>query len=528
VLDPFILMVHSYQQQMCLVVDDLVQPVTDQALGSWLRGLPGLGVSRRSLADPLVTFTCGGGAARQPLADRVGRLVLFPDGWMTVGAEPVDSADPAAGIKARVALHCTDDGHGGRFRSVYPQGPAGDRVRWEYRRRFAPTAVDWLVERSAVPGSTAPAGLRAHLFGGGHLRGLSYFDRRDRASRFAVLGSSVLGSSYVAWTPNHAYQPGTPTEIDPAIGAVRAAARPWHSQDLGELPFNVEEVAVVAGYFAGGRFAVYDEGQDVSYWQTPLAFGLRLRKDLAAAAADRSAWGRVPSRVVLLTDFDAVHATARADVARGIGGTELITVDAPSTLSLDQGPGRGRPQARIALLPGDGGVAVPEWTSTTYAGISTRLSPNPAHRTGQIRSADAALRRPILHYVRWTGDQRQAVPRRPDRAGVPPRVNNGLFEAAVQSAHDAGAPTPGGPAQIVIDPGGRDHATHDGQRPERQARRAGPVHADSARGGAQTHRGPGTGCTVSAPSVRLIVGGRAVCWRRAGGRGGRFRPGSGR
>jgi hypothetical protein len=64
----------------------------------------------------------------------------------------------------------------------------------------------------------------------------------------------------------------------------------------------------------------------------------------------------VPSWVVLLTDFDAVPATARADVVRGIGGTEPITVNAPSTLSLDPGPGRGGPQARIALLPGNGAV----------------------------------------------------------------------------------------------------------------------------------------------------------------------------
>jgi hypothetical protein len=53
---------------------------------------------------------------------------------------------------------------------------------------------------------------------------------------------------------------------------VPAAARPWHSQDLGELPFNVEEVAVVAVYFAHGQFAVYDRRRDVSYWQTPLDF----------------------------------------------------------------------------------------------------------------------------------------------------------------------------------------------------------------------------------------------------------------
>jgi SAM-dependent methyltransferase len=381
-LDPFILMVHSYQGEMCPVVGDLARPVTDQALGSWLQGLPDLDVSKRSLEDPVVILTCPPGA-RQPLADRVGRLVLFPeDGEVTVGVEPVELADRAAEVMMMVCLHCTEDGRGGRFTSVYPQGSAGDRVRWAYRCRFRSNPARWLVERSAVPGFIAPAALRPQLFGGERFCGLSYFDRRDRESRSSALNAPLLGSSHVAWTPNDAYQPGTPAEIDPATGTMRAAAQPWHSRDLGELPFDVEEVAVAVGYFAEGLFAVYDERQDISYWETPSAFGRRVKQDLEAVLAKASARRRAPPRLVLLTDYAAVPATVRREVARGIGGAELITVNAPSSLSLDQRPGRAGPQACIALLPGNGRAALPVWTSTNSEGVSKTLSPAPAPRAG--------------------------------------------------------------------------------------------------------------------------------------------------
>ena len=339
--DPFLLMTHSYQDQICLVVGGLAGSVTDRVLGSWLRQLPGLSIIRRSPEHPLVMLTCTEKATRQVLADQLGRLVWFSQGTTVLGARPGHRAGRGAGGRVFFGVHGAGGGRGGRFRSVYPQGPAGDRVRWAYRRRYASRAVDWLVERSAVAGSVVPAGLRPYLFGGGRLHGLSYFDRRDRASRAAVLGSWALGSGYVAWTPNHAYQPGTPAGTGPATGAARAAARPWHSQDLGELPFNADEVAVVTGYFADGRFAVYDERRDISYWETPLAFGLRLRKDLADAAASRPGWGGLPPRVVLLTDFDAVPAAARADVARGLGGPELITVNAVDPVPRP-GPGTRR------------------------------------------------------------------------------------------------------------------------------------------------------------------------------------------
>jgi hypothetical protein len=456
-------MVHSCQDEICLLVDGMIRRVTDQALGSWLRRLPELSIVKRSLEDPLVLFTCTASATRQQLADRIGRLVWFPEGMTTVGAEPIDPEDRAAGDRVVVGVHATGDGRGGRFRSVYPQGPAGDRVRWAYRRRFASHAMDWLVERSADAGSTAPEHARALLFGRGGFRGLSYFDRRDRASRAAVLGSSVFGSTYVAWTPKHAYQPGVPAEGAPATGTASAAARPWDRRELGELPFDPDAAVVVVGYFADGRFAVYDELRDVSYWETPPAFGRRLGKDLAAAEATGSARGGKPLRVLLLTDFEAVPDGVRADVARGLGGAELITVNAPSSLFLDESPGRGGPKTRIALLPGAGGVGVgvPEWTSTTSAGVSITLYPAPVRLTGEMQPAHAAhLPRPIpgvqLYPEHVTDDQRYAVLAREHerRAGINVIDISVTLGAAnpPPSPFDADAPVAGRSAGAMIDP----------------------------------------------------------------------------
>ncbi|MFE5566556.1 hypothetical protein ACFQ68_16340 [Amycolatopsis japonica] len=350
-MDPFVLMVHATAGgRLCLVVDGVVRPVTDEVLGSWLRGLPELGVSARSLVDPVVVLTCNRGVVRQELADEVGRLVWFPHGDVRVNAGLRDPVDPGAGVMW-VSLHPGRDGRGGRFRSSWPQGPAGVRVRWEYRSRFGSVPGRWLVERSAFAGFPVPDGLSPQVFGGGRVRGLSYFDRRDRESRAAALAAPMVGSSYVVWTPNEAYRPGAPDQG----GGV---ARPWHSRDLGVLPFDLEGVVVVVGYFAGGRFAVYDERRDVSYWETPQEFGKRLRTDLAAAGG--------PARVLLLTDFDAVPDRARGEVARGLGGV-LITVNRPSTLFLDQDT-IGTPGTRIALLPDHQADTVPVWTSTNATG----------------------------------------------------------------------------------------------------------------------------------------------------------------
>jgi hypothetical protein len=57
-------------------------------------------------------------------------------------------------------------------------------------------------------------------------------------------------------------------------------------------------------------------------------------------------------------------------------------------------PSGDQPRTRIVLLPGISGVTVPGWASTNSAGISTRLSPAPARRIGQMRPAGAAPSRP--------------------------------------------------------------------------------------------------------------------------------------
>ncbi|MCX4596500.1 hypothetical protein OG819_44705 [Streptomyces sp. NBC_01549] len=395
-LDPFFLMAHSTPEgQMCLMVDGLMHPVTDQALGSWLGTRPELSTSERALEDPVVLLTCGLGA-RQQLADLLGRLSWVAHGETTVGVKPLDGVGRTAGSKVRLGVRGTTDGLGGQFRSAYPQGPAGDRVRWAYRSRFTSSPAHWLVERSASA-TRAPAGLRPYMFGGKRALGLCYFDLRDRASRASVLNAAVLGSTHVEWTPNDAYRPAATAHTDPVAGLLRAVSRPWHSRDLGELPFSLDGVAIVACYFDGGLFAVYDEEQDVSYWETPEAFGLRLRKDLAAAQAGGPAWGPSPRSVLLLTDCDAVPGSARREVARGLGGPELITVNMPSALSPDKDQEPGVSRARIALLPGTHGTTVvPKWTRTTSQGSSVTLSPAPDVLGAGVQTAEKTLRADLL------------------------------------------------------------------------------------------------------------------------------------
>ncbi|MFE5563884.1 deaminase domain-containing protein [Amycolatopsis japonica] len=383
-LDPFLFMAHSRRNEICLLVDGAPRPVTAPALGSWLRQLTGLSIAMRPLENPLVVFTCADTATHQPLADQTGRLVLFSEGETSLITALFD---PAGKASAFLGVQGSGYDQGGKFRPVYPHGPAGDRVRLAYRRRFASHALDWLVERRAHRGSRAPGHARALQFGRGGFRGLSYFDRRDRASRAAVLGSSALGSTYVAWTPNDTYQPGIPEESASAAGTADVT-RPWGYRDLGELPFDPRTAVVAVGYFAGGRFAVYDERRDVSHWETPSAFGRRLSKDFAEAT--RRTLARKPSCVVLLTDFEETPDEVRARVARSLGGADLITVNAPATLFLDQSPGPGGPETRIALLPIADSFSVPKWTSTSPSGVSTPLRPAPA-RTSSGRAHPVAL-----------------------------------------------------------------------------------------------------------------------------------------
>ncbi|MFD1277873.1 hypothetical protein ACFQ51_55695 [Streptomyces kaempferi] len=99
--------------------------------------------------------------------------------------------------------------------------------------------------------------------------------------------------------------------------------------------------------------------------------------------------------MLLLTDFDAVSDSARGQLARGLGGAELITVNAPSALFLDEDSELGVPRARIALLPATSRVvAAPVWTATTTTGTSTTLpsAPSLGDRTDRALLADTALR----------------------------------------------------------------------------------------------------------------------------------------
>ncbi|MFE3173126.1 hypothetical protein ACFXI3_15965 [Amycolatopsis sp. NPDC059235] len=427
-LDPFLFMVHaSPLDDICLLAGGTVRPVTDPALGAWLRRLPALSLGRRSLEDPVVVLTCTGSATRQELADRTGRLVWFVDGPVIVGAEPLDPAGRVPGGRVLVGVPRSRDGRVDGFRSVYPRGPAGDRVRWALGRRFAARAAGLLVEASAAPGTRASAHARPLVFGGRGFVGLSYFDARDRASRAAVLGSSAFATTYAAWTPNHAYLPGL--AWTPPSGGTASA---WNLRELGVLPFDPAAAVIVTGYFADGRFAVYDRDRDVTCWETPTAFGHRLARDIDAARTTATALRPRLAHAVLLTDFQAVPDAARAEIARRLRSLAVITANAPSTLFLDH-DSDGVTRARIALLPGNHATTeAPEWTSTTVTGISTTL---PRERRAQ--PAGDALRRSAP--ATWTppppgpaGDRRAPVGR------LDPGLAGGAEEGA--GGGDAGGP----------------------------------------------------------------------------------------
>ncbi|WP_217143264.1 hypothetical protein [Streptomyces sp. AC627_RSS907] len=315
-------------------------------------------------------------------------------------------------------------------------------MRFAYRLRFASCPADWLVERSAARGARVPAGLRPDPIGGERSVGLCYFDRRDRAFRSSALAAPVLGTSYVASTPNEAYRPGASAHTGPVAGAPRAAARPWHSHTLGELLFGLDGVATVVCYFADGLFAVYDERQDLTYWETPPAFGRRLCQDLAATRAAGPAKGQPPSRVLLLTDFDAISDSAREQVAQELGGPESITVNVPSTLFLDEASKHGAPRARIALLPATSGHTAPVWTATTTAGTSTTLSPAPGDMGDRINRAlpelgPASAQHDVPSLVE-PGTSFDEVAGREQSAAVPPCRRSTW--SGHSSARDSGGP----------------------------------------------------------------------------------------
>jgi hypothetical protein len=431
-LDPLVFMAHAHRDQTCLPVAGRTWSVTDPVLAPWLRQLPG----RRALENPVVVLGCSEKPARQVLADGTGRRVWWTQGVASLATMTGGPAGGAARGGVFFGLHATADGRGGRFWSADPHGPAGDLVRWAYRRRFAASAWQWLVERSAGPVSVAPAGLVPQVIGGRHWWGLSYFDGRDQASRFAALTSPTLGPAYVAWTPNDAYQPGT-AQTGQAAAAAGTAGQPFHSKDLGGLPVNLNGAVVVVGYFAGGRFAVYDSRRDVSYWVTPAAFGQLLRGHLATAAASRPPAEPAPSRVALLTDFSAVTEQAHAQVQQALGALELITVNAPATLFRDQATGPAGPQARIALLPATSSATEPQWTSTTRPAIPTTQFPGapeplPDQHAKRPRGTYNAPGQPA-HAMPPSGPTNQHSPH---GTGKPPRFRT----------HDAQAPTNDQPA----------------------------------------------------------------------------------
>jgi phosphatidylserine/phosphatidylglycerophosphate/cardiolipin synthase-like enzyme len=388
--EPFILGIHGSPAGSAFSGPDMSGLAAPWAVGSWIAGLAGLKLAVRPLADPIVLMSCGAARSGQVLADATGRLVWAPTGGISVGGEPVSLADASAGARARVSLDRAQDGRPGRFRSFYPQGPAGDRVRHAYRERFGKAGIRWLAEQFVRPGATAPGTLRPRLITGhGRFSGWSFYDERDWNSRRAAFGPARIGSSYVTWAPGGTYQPGTPRHLDPRTGKIAALAEPWHVTAPATLPFDAGDVLFAAGYFARGQFLVAGENEDLTYLESPLEFGRRLRREHEAATAAGLAGGRVlPRRVVLLTDHEPVPPRAARLVARALDA-EVITASRPATLFLDDHPAAGIPDTRVALLPGSTGT--PAWTRTTPAGVTTTLTTPPAPDRRVPRQAEPGV-----------------------------------------------------------------------------------------------------------------------------------------
>jgi hypothetical protein len=381
--DPFILGIHGSSGEPAFSGPDMRAAAAPWAVGSWIRGLAGLKIAVRPLADPVVLMSCTAARSAQAMADETGRLVWGPTGDVSLGGEPVSLADPAAGVRAVVRLDRTADGRPGRFRSAYPQGPAGDLVRHSCRERFGTADISWLAEQFATPAAAAPVAVRPRRISGhGRLSGWSFYDERDWNSRRAALRPARIGAACVTWVPGGAYQPGTPRQLDPATGKIAAQAEPWHVSAQAALPFDADDALFAAGYFARGHFLVTGQDDNVTYLEKPLEFGRRLRREHDAATAAGRARGQArPRPVVLLTDHEPVPQRAARLVARGLGA-EVITVSRPATMFLDDHPAAGIPETRVALLPGGVGAGTPAWTRTTPAGVSARLTAPPAPGRG--------------------------------------------------------------------------------------------------------------------------------------------------
>jgi hypothetical protein len=374
-VEPCILAIHGSPKEMAFASPDMRELVAPWAVGAWASGAEDLKIDVRPPVDPMVLMCCNAASSRQAMADEVGRLVWAPTGDIGLGAEAISLADASAGVKARVSLYRTEDGHAGRFRSAYPQGQAGDLVRWAYRERFGSGDISWMAEQFAPSGAAAPQAIRPRQIKGGSGRffGWSFYDKRDWNSRHAAFGPARVGSTYATWVPNTAYRPGTPRQLDPRTGRMLDQAEPWHVNVQATLPFDVDDVMFVAGYFVHDHFVVTDQ-DDVTYLESPLDFGFRLRRQNGAAvAAGLTRRHVLPRTVVLLTGNDPVPEWAARLVAQGLRDYEVITVSLPATMFLDDHPGVGFPETRVALMPGSSDTGMPVWTRTSPAGVSTSL-----------------------------------------------------------------------------------------------------------------------------------------------------------
>jgi hypothetical protein len=393
-VDPCVLLLHSDGKAFALVIDDHEEFFAPQVVGAWARLASELRLGARPLVDPLLVMGCAAAQGAQTVADEVGRLVMGPTGDVAIGASPVSLDDESAGVRVGVMLYRTEDGRDGRFGSAYPQGPAGDRVRWAYRERFAGGDISWIAEHLAAAGTPVPQSARPRVAGSaGRVFGWFYFDERDWRSRQAALLSADMSPSWVTWAPNGAYRPGTPGTPDPHTGEIAPGAQPWRVREQGTLPFSVGEVVVVGGYFARGQFVVPDPQDNRSYPESPHEFSLRLRRDYQAAKlAERIRGRELPRTVLLLTDYEAVPPPVVLLLVQTLPDVEVITVSVPATMFLDSQQGTGAAQAKVALLPGSTAVGTPQWTRTNSSGTSElTLSPATAVLTPPVSRSDSLV-----------------------------------------------------------------------------------------------------------------------------------------
>jgi hypothetical protein len=400
-VDPVVLLVHSDGKAMAIVINDHEEYYRPQAVAAWARLSRDLRMGARPLVDPLVLMCCAGAQSSQTVANEVGRLVFGPTGNIGIGARAIDLADQSAGVRVGVTLYRSEDGRADRFGSAYPQGPAGDRIRWAYRERVNNDDASWIAEQLATPGTLPPQAIRPReIKNADHVVGWCYFDERDFRSRGAALTPAAISSSYVTWIPNHAYRPGTPRTADPQTGKIIASAEPWHIREQGTLPFSTDEMIFVAGHFIHGSFVVADPNSNVSFFENPQDFGRRLRRDYEAFTARMAHGSGPPPAVFLLTDTEPVPEQAISLVRQNAGDIDIITVSLPATLYSCDLPGAGHPQTGVALIPGSGDTSTPVFTRRSSSQTATQIPPvigsNGPARPAQPPPARSAMKKPAL------------------------------------------------------------------------------------------------------------------------------------